>query len=301
MRARFALSALVALVVACGGLGDEDAGDTNLPSTGMGPFRALTRAEVNAKATAPFVVDDKVGQYTDPAALDNGLYVITSGQIAHTAAPDGRTFDAPAVVLKADPSTWEGIVLSGPWALHVGPETWLYYAAKGGVGLATSTDGKTFTKKPGPVLAGAKSPSVFVLPDGRYRMMYSDGANIAEAESTDGLSWRALGPVLAPATDPTAFDASAVGDPCVVPQWTPGNRYQVRVLYTGTDATKKLTQIGFAARYGTDGPLTRNTVAAYATGKGPGFAAPFLYVTQVNGNYGAVAAAVMPGTVLPAP
>lgn len=290
---RFGVGAL--LLVACGAAGDVGGGETNLPSVEMGPFRALVTGEV--KGTAPFVVDDKVAQYTDPAVLGPTMYVVTIGQIAQTSAPNGRTFAAPTVVLKSDPSTWEGLSLSGPWALAHGAETWLYYAAKGGVGLATSTDGKTFTKKPGPILAGAKSPSVYVLPDGRFRMMYSDGVNISEAESLDGLAWHSIGTVLTPGT---GFDAASVGDPCVVPWTTPAGRYQVRVLYTGTDATKA-TQIGFAGRFGEDGPLTRNDVPAYTTGKGPAYAFPYLYVTQLNGTYGAIGAAVQPGTVLTLP
>jgi hypothetical protein len=87
----------------------------------------------------------------------------------------------------------------------------------------------------------------------------------------------------------------------------------VRVLYAAA-AVDGTTAIGFAARFGDDGPLARNPVPVYAVNQGetapalldrPGSGA-FLYVQQTRTSgehvYPAVAAGFAPGNVhLPLP
>ena len=334
------------LMAACATTGAGGEGDRNLPSAGVGPFRRLEPEEV--KGVAPFVLDDARALYRDPAVLREGdstlLYAVArvdgADVIVRTRATDERTFfgasghfgERPVVVLAPD-APWEG-ALSGPALLRVRDEIWLFYGGREGIGVARSSDGLSFRKEPGPVLprdpaagswepAAPRAPSVYALPDGRLRMLYAAGGALGEAESVDGVAWSRIGagPVLGPAPAPAPesllpnekppFDAASIGDPCVATRTTPAGRLHVRVLYTGTDAAGA-TAIGFAARYGESGPLSRQPVPVYSVGQRE--AAPalldlgdrsFLYVQQErrdgDASFVAIAGAFAPANVkLPA-
>jgi hypothetical protein len=107
-------------------------------------------------------------------------------------------------------------------------------------------------------------------------MAYSAGVSIGEAVSADGVSWTrvdadrgtpALDPLLGPG-ESGSFDAGQVSDPLLAPRVTPAGRLQVRVLYTGWDeppgASSRSSAIGFAARYGAFGALTRAGAPVYS-------------------------------------
>lgn len=340
---------LAITLVACATTGAAGEGDKNLPSSGVGPFRKLDIDEV--KGIAPFVLDDDKAQYREPAALQDGdetlLFAVGAKDgrdvIFRSRAVDGRTFYGtsghfgakPRVVLEPDAAPeWEGGALSGPALLRApSGELLLYYAAAAGIGVARSSDGFTFTKDPSnPILkrealwetSEVRAPSVIRLPSGRFEMFYAAGNSIGEATSDDGIHFRRVGtgPVLEPAPSPPPgsllpnekppFDTASVGDPCASPRETPGGRLQIRVLYTGRDAAGAST-VGFAARYGEDGPLERQPVAVYAVGQkevAPAFAerpeGSFLYVEQERRDgtriYRAIAGAFAPGNIkLPTP
>jgi hypothetical protein len=179
---------LPALVVwsgaaACGTLASPPGSGGNLPSSGVGPFRPLARAEMPPFAPSPFVLDGSDARYREPSVVSavaggggdvaSGIAVLlfavarVSGHdvIVRTRADDARSFygtaadnetgahaaHSPAVVLAAD-RAWEGVDLAGPSALRVGSRIWLYYAGAGGIGLATSDDGLAFAKTGPPVL-----------------------------------------------------------------------------------------------------------------------------------------------------
>jgi hypothetical protein len=191
------------------------------------------------------------------------------------------------VVLVPD-APWEGGRIAGPSPVWIGGSVFLYYAGAEGIGLARSSDGITFTKEPAPVLVrdpsvvwettAPSAPSVAVYPGGAIRMLYAAGGAIGEAESADGLTWRRLGPapILVPSAEPDPsslgpgekppFDTARVTDPCLAPRITAAGRLHVRVLYTGIDPSGQ-SAIGFAARYGDRGPLSRQVAAVYAVGK----------------------------------
>ncbi|MEO8877612.1 MAG: hypothetical protein ABI461_18605, partial [Polyangiaceae bacterium] len=208
---------LLLVFTGCATLGNEAAPDDSLPSTGVGPFRKLSAAEIGG--VAPFVMDDKQGLYREPSALalDGidasgissstrvALYFVahpktggaagTGDVISRTRADDARSFFGgggdfghfPTPVLVAD-QAWEGTNLAGPSALAVGASIYLYYAGSGGIGLAESNDGFVFTKQAAPVLVPDASvrwetttphaPSVARLPSGEFRMLYGAGACI---------------------------------------------------------------------------------------------------------------------------
>src|SRR5690606_14153970 len=111
------------------------------------------------------------GAEPDPTAPSN--------EIVRLRAPDGRSFDRVGQPVLVPDAAWEGNHIGAPSALRVGDEIWLYYSAEGGIGLAKSSDGLTFTKEPEPVLSAAdwaigvpRSPFVMQLPDGRFQMLY---------------------------------------------------------------------------------------------------------------------------------
>jgi hypothetical protein len=324
------------LMLSCGTLGSPGSEGGDLPSAGVGPFRPLTAGELPPFAVAPFVLEDRAARYREPcvvAASDDTaspaalLYAVArvNGRdvIVRSRAADGRSFYGgaadnqtgshpphfPAVVLAAD-RPWEGDDLGGPGALRVHGEVWLYYAAADGIGLAKSSDGLSFTKTGGPVLAaegGAgwevtppRAPSVAVLPDGSWRMFYGAGGSIGEARSDDGMTWtrvdgdpstEAIDPVLAPrprvdvaSLPPGAappFDEASVDDPFVSWRITPAGRLHVRVLYTGyapaVGAARPDSAIGEAARYGDSGALRRGNAPVYAVSLHE--AAPALFVS----------------------
>ncbi|CAN5924236.1 hypothetical protein BH11MYX4_BH11MYX4_29490 [soil metagenome] len=245
MRGTLRIVALSALA-ACATTGASGEGDRNLPTVGVGPFRKLAADEV--KEIAPFVFDDRVALYREPAVLADGastlLYVVAkragADVIVRTRADDGRAFygatsdfgKVPPVVLAAD-QAWEGPSVSGPFVLRTsdGGIT-LYYAAAGGIGVARSSDGLAFRKEAGPVLVRdaasawetteVRAPSAYVLPDGRVRLLYASGSSIGEAESTDGLHFTRLdADPTTPSIDPILSPAPAAAPGSLLPHEKP--------------------------------------------------------------------------------
>ncbi len=174
------------LLAACATVGSEGHGDVALPTAGVGPFRKLDTTEV--QGVAPFVLDDKQGVYGEPTTVvenDEVVLFVTVREgagraIARSRATDGRSFfgaggdigHRPEIVLRAD-QAWEGGALAGPFVLRRGAEWLLYYAAAGGIGLARSTDGHSFTKDPGPILpAPAHAPGGYVDAVNRVHLFY---------------------------------------------------------------------------------------------------------------------------------
>ncbi len=347
--------------VGCATLADSGGGDVHMPNAQAGPFREIRREELGNTRTAPYALrDDKrfardisvVDSDGDPNTLPMRAYVARNSFdkdqspdpaapsveiVVHTAV-DGRSLDRnPTVVLQAE-QTWEGGTIGAPSALLIDGQTWLYYAATGGIGLAISTDGVSFSRQgQQPVLSAPStgwdsdvvpsSPSVLRLPDGRYRMFYqattsSGQAAIGEAESTDGVSWTRRGdaPVVAPR--PTTDDPyelanaeAGVSAPYAIVGKSALDR-DILWLYYGAEAADGKQTIGLAARYGFDEPLQRATAPVFGTSgslqptepcvmRYPDFT--LLFVTELAGStsaqsYPAVAIGVAPATVgLPAP
>ena len=290
----------------------------------------------------------QLAMYVDATMTTNGT---SHGAIVRTRADDGVSFygtsldvgTVPELVLD-ESEPWEGGSVHSPTVLRNGTSVYMYYAAAGGIGVAVSPDGVTFQKTPTPVLAPDPAahwettvpgePSVAIFPDGSWHMLYAAGVAIGEATSSDGMTWtRSDGDASTPELDPVfwpsppasaaaidageaPFDTGQVADPCLLPRLDPAGKTQVRVLYTGYAAPPgpgaRSSSIGFAARYGDSGPLTRNGSPVYAVGKHEGGPALFewsegslLYVHQdsaVTPPYSAIAAAVAPvSLVLPLP
>lgn len=269
-------------MISCATLGSPGEAPEELPTTGVGPFRKLTPEEV--RGLAPYVLEDSKHPYSDPAALQEGnttvLYAASEGSIVRTTAPDQRTFGPPETVLTGN--------VTAPAPVRFKDGLLLFYGTPEGVALRGQL-----------VLPNAKSPSVYVQND-RLRMLYSEGSEIKEAESSDGSSLTPLGSVL-----------MSGRDPCASLRMTPAGRLQLRVLFTAVNEAGQ-TSIGFASRYGETGPLERNPTPAYELGaSSPAFVEvggrTFLYVQQLrtdavtNTTFSAIAAAVSPSKALPSP
>ncbi|MFO0759606.1 MAG: hypothetical protein U0359_24145 [Byssovorax sp.] len=316
MRALLALVPLVALP-ACATVPEPGGGGDNLPNAGAGPFRLLVHNdEVNELGNlraAPNALDDDHTFARDPAVIDldgdPGTYEVAiyvgvavpqgdkdptpsdpTRAILRFGAIDGRSFDRSAETVLVPEAAWEGGVIGQPSALRVGGEIWLYYAAAGGIGLATSADGHAFSRAPAPVLApdasswdgGAvpSSPGVVRLDDGSFRMFYAtalpDGTSaIGEASSPDGRTFSRAGSAAAllPRPVPDAgeepYDTAWIGSPYPVLATSAEGRSILR-LYYGARATKGPPVVGLAARFGAEGAFERAVSPVLGTGKALG-------------------------------
>jgi hypothetical protein len=311
MRPSRLVAAATIVLSACATIPEKGGGGENLPTAVAGPFRALTQDEIGNNRVAPNAMEDDVFSRDpsvidvdgDPATLEVAGYfgaAVAQGMTKPTAtdptrailrfgALDGRSFDHAAEVVLEPTETWEGGVIGHPCALHVGKEIWLFYAAAGGIGLAKSSDGHTFTRVPGPVLGVATSgwdhdaiptsPGVVLLDDGQLRMFYEspvmpDSSAIGEAGSSDGITWtrRDTQPSLAPSApgddaDPP-YDDAAVGSPSPIVARSTDGRATLRVYY-GARNHLGARVIGLAARYieVPDAELQRATAPVFGTTK----------------------------------
>jgi hypothetical protein len=360
-RRPFALC-LFGFATSCATLPEPAGGDQNLPGAGTGPFRDVVATELGNSRSPPYGYDDGGSPFgRDMAVIDADGDPTTLGVIAYVAAAvtvngveptaasptrsilrhgalDGRSFDYPSEVVLTPDAAWEGDVMGAPAVVRVGGRYLLYYAAAGGIGLATSADSHAFTKVAGPVLAPAPaggaggweqgatpaSPGVVQLADGSFRMFYEvalgPGATaIGEASSADGSSWTRLGtgPALAPVGAGDAgenpWDATSVGSPFPMLAQSADGRQILRLFYGAVDTMGQGT-IGLAARYGTSGVFERAVSPVYGTSKPLGAREPcvvvfagftLLYATEqtTSGDkHAAVAVGVAPATaVLPPP
>ena len=352
------LAAATIGLAACATIPEPGGGGENLPSAVAGPFRALVQAELGNLRVAPNALDTDVFA-RDPSVVDLdgdpstlavagyfGAAVAQGGAkpvatdptraILRFDALDGRSFDRAAEVVLEPTEAWEGSVLGQPSALLHDGETWLYYAAAGGIGLAKSSDGHAFTRVPGPILGPAASgweasgipasPGVVRLADGSFRLFYevtiAKGVQaIGDASSPDGVTWTRLGtaPALAPSAPRTGvdqpYDDASVGSPFPVLATSGDGRAILRVYYGARDHLGA-SVIGLAARYlaAPSAPLQRATAPVFGTTKllsprepcvlvYPDFT--WLFATEKaasNADHPAVAAAVAPAlAALPPP
>ena len=312
MRRLHAAFAAAFALAACATIPEPGGGGENLPSAAAGPFRAIAQVEIGNFRVAPNALEDDdefvrdaavVDLDGDPSTLGIAGYfgaAVVQGGVKPTAtdptrefrrygALDAREFDRAGEVVLEPSETWEGGVLGQPSALLLGGETWLYYAAAGGIGLAKSADGHVFTRAAGPILGAATggwegtavpaSPGVVRLADGSFRMFYevaisADATAIGEASSPDGVTWTRVGtgPALAPSAPRDGvdqpYDDAAVGSPVPLLATSAEGRALLRVYYGARDHLGAAV-IGLAARYleAPSSPLQRAPAAVFGTSK----------------------------------
>jgi hypothetical protein len=280
------------LALSCGTQAPPAGGDKNLPNAGVGPFRVLKPDEM--PSTAPFALSPQKPGWRSPAVLDiDGdpgtmgifLYVASVGEVRFIfgfEVEDGR-FGTDRTQSLAKDQDWEDASgVDDPAVLRVDGSIWMFYASGACIGKAVSEDGVAFQKTAGPVLCTGPSqgspawegerlsgPAVYRARDGSFRLFYASGGKIGEARSLDGDTFERVGsePALTPA--PPAgplvedagvdepFDDDAVGDPDILTGELTSGRPVTYVYYTGTNRLG-MHAVGLAARFGDDGPLTRN-------------------------------------------
>lgn len=275
--------------------GDVCTGVDELPA---GTLNGMIAAPTNPIARAGAALRLGVGDDLHLAlyvARDVDVEPGKSASIVRMESTDARTFAAADVTQAVlGDAAFEGGAIGDPWVVRADAEVWLYYAVHPVAGLAAQTPGiararasdaagTTFTKDGAITLDGPKgawetdpprAPSVARDDAGTWHLFYGSGTAIGEATSNDGLHFTRVGlaPLLeaappAPDTLPEGvkppFDDRAVDDPCVERALTQSGRTIWRVLYTGLDR-RGGSGIGFAARYGDQGPLSRNPASVYS-------------------------------------
>ena len=153
-------------------------------------------------------------------------------------------FAAGTTILSAS-QPWEGGYVSDPWAVIRGDgSVLLYYAAEGGIGVATGASvSGPFTSGASPVIAaGATTPRRPSVIETRlltgashpFLMYYEDDGRILAAGSRDGLVWSPIGTVSLtpmPARDDRDGDEVEVGGPGAIVVTSPAQRTFVRLYY----------------------------------------------------------------------
>jgi len=154
-------------------------------------------------------------------------------------------FDAGTEILAAT-AAWQGGYVSDPWAvLRADGSVLLYFAAEGGIGVATaSSPSGPYTAQASPVIAasGASVPRRPSVIDTRlltgashpFLMYYELDGDIVAAGSTDGLAFSPIGPItlaVMPARDDRDGDEVEVGGPGALVVTSPAQRSFVRLYF----------------------------------------------------------------------
>jgi predicted GH43/DUF377 family glycosyl hydrolase len=190
------------------------------------------------------------------------LYSVYDGKTWHTALATSANgaWTSRGIVLSPDPRTWEGDYIAANGSLLARGREFLYWyqsGPRGGhrIGLATSTDARSWRKASSPVLEpgplGAWDERVvadpYVIQIDRYLYLYYLGQDRAArqrlglARSLDGVHWEKLraNPILELGGS-GAFDEAGLGEPAV---WQSHGFYWM--LYTGRDI-KEYRRLGLA-------------------------------------------------------
>jgi hypothetical protein len=191
------------LSAACGTEGGPGGGASHLPVSGAGPFAPLD-AEPGDLIDAPVVLSDP-SDLDDPVVFADGD-ALTVWLTAHRSAGDDieradaktirQGFGDLEVALTAD-QAWEGGGVSAPSVVRDQQPWLLFYLAAGGIGYATSTDGHTWEKQPGPVLPGVAGPPAAVRIGDKIRVYYPKNGAIYASESATLTDWTDLGELVA--------------------------------------------------------------------------------------------------------
>lgn len=216
-------------------------------------------------------------------------------QIGMAASDDGgkswtRLNGGHPILTPGEPGSFDALFVAWPrvlppWDMEgvsgIPPGKWYmsYHTAsfEGGLswaaGAAFSDDGFTWTKAPGPVLAGSSDGlwdskgvgvrSIASAPDGSLVMLYEavDDAGdhaIGVAKSNDGVAWercmipgaQALGGPVLTKGSANCWDSRVIGTPYIVPPQTPGDNW--RLYHIGESTVSPGLSIGLAESVGSD-------------------------------------------------
>lgn len=254
-------SALCALVFGCSTLTASPEGDRALPAGRGGPYRPLTAAEMGGQLCV--VLENNV-RYDDPSALADGDAVI----VYATREADGRSsIVRTRVVLGARPDAapsevfaatlpWQSGRVAAPSVVQHDGKFFMAYATPGGLGIAESRDGLSFTEagvarlEADPAAGESTplgSPALVHDPAGGWVLAYTSGASIWAARADDAMSrFERLDaaaetprrdPLVAPDDDgldagAPDFRAGSVSDPAFTVEETSAGRTLWRLFFT---------------------------------------------------------------------
>jgi hypothetical protein len=319
-----ALLAAVALaaLAGCGTEGGEDAPQYQ-PVSGAGPFARLPEGASPEPLRAPFVLAGVQADLDDPDVVADGAALSVWVTVHHMGAtfigradapsiPEGFATLRPALMPGA---AWEqgavaspSIVADSPWLL--------FYAAAGAIGVATSADGESWSRGPGPALSAdggdegtALGPPAAVRLGDVVRLYYPARGALwaAEAPWADlaagrAATWTRLdGDPSTPGRDPMVASAPyavGLGRACARARPTATGRLR-HDLYLTAETSAADSTIGFAASYTGDlFQVTPQPILAPPTARSPamtlyGDGALLLFIAA-NGSHDAVGAALSP-------
>jgi hypothetical protein len=243
---------VLALLVGCAALGNETPFSDPISTSGVGPFRRLGTTETRFRGgvldlgavgldraswaagslfygAAPVIDPLPERDITLPErALDPAQFAPL--RIFRSSTESEFGFDTGAVVLEAS-EAWEGGFVTQPWALELGDgSVRLYYAAAGGIGVASapnatgaftrSGDGLALANDLGVTGGPLRSPAVAVL-DGTYYLYADDGTDVWVATSADGLTFTLLD------TDDAVAGVNPIAVPAPIDDADPAERAHV--------------------------------------------------------------------------
>jgi hypothetical protein len=269
-------------LTSCGTLAAPSTGDVDLPSSFVGPFLALrvdqtpngSNTLVRADTSNAQVDEPSIVRVTPDARRIAYVTFRTNGMpdaIGRAAermdrAAGSLAFEGAVAIFHAE-QPWEGDFVRSPDVRAIDASHFVMaYAARGGIGIATSSDGTTFTHPsapaiPGDVMDGGSDgpaePSIARDGAGNWYLVFRRGTALFLARATDPSgAWEVSPtPILTPTNDPAvpldsaaAFDAYGLSDPALSILTTPAGRALFVVYYTASGALPRTT-IGAAASY----------------------------------------------------
>ncbi len=186
-------------------------GTASLTVPGMTRFTLTARVRVASGS----VFSLTTGAETFQATYGTGGGLTFAEEVLPMAAGE-LTWTPGAIASLSSQQTWEAGGLADPEMVRIDGEWRVYYTGIGvdgtpSIGVATSADGKSWTRRGSALLVGS-APDITVG-DLDVTMTYACDGEICRASSDDGLTFSEEGPVLSPGS---AFDASGLGSPSVV-------------------------------------------------------------------------------------
>lgn len=291
------MRALAALLLAgCGATGDPGGPPVFRPASGSGPFRRAPAESLPGGSAAPFVLVD-AADLDEPWLLADGERLSLWVTARRPGGPRIERADAPSLAQGFGPLQPALDAASGPSIVPPAApgELWLLFFSQGGsIGLATSADGRSWTRS-GAAVPGAGPPAAVRLGD-RVRVYFAeDGAlRAAEAPFADPTAWRRLDAAPIPAGPLTR----GLGRVFARAAPTPAGRVR-HDLYLSVQGDA-VPLLRFAASYDGDSfALGEAPVLAPPAARGPA-AAPYgagvllLFVARGPGGTDAIAAALSP-------
>lgn len=186
------------LALGCGTLEQDSPVSAGLPNNRTGPFRVLDDEELEGRRC---VIDAPDATLEDPDAMmsESGEILLIAARVRGGTTELVRvTLDARLQLREAPTPVLADVTDARSPSLARDARGWLLtYARAGRIELAFSDDGRTFTRRPVPLLVpdpragesdALRGPSLTAAPDGTWWLAYESGGSvwIARGEHAEG-------------------------------------------------------------------------------------------------------------------